>query len=138
MGNNTQINPPYAGVHFKPILVKADDSEGTINTVPAGAVSVVVTDSIETSVNDFIVLPKLADVRNGHEINIQCAVGANFEMRTPVSSNEKINNKDCDSTNEYLCTDTEVIKVIKIDNTIGWMAHAYSAIGAVVTAVVPD
>lgn len=139
MGNNTQINPPYAGVHFKPILVKADDSEGTVNTVPAGAVSIVVTDSIQTSVNDFIVLPKLEDVRNGHEINIQCAIGANFEIRTPSGSSDEINNVDCsDDAVEYLCTDTEVLKVIKIDNTLGWMAHAYSAIGAVVTAVTPD
>jgi hypothetical protein len=58
-------------------------------------------------------------------------------MRTPASSNEKINNEDCDGTKEYLCTDTEIIKVVKISNTIGWMAHAYTAIGAVATAVVP-
>jgi hypothetical protein len=67
-----------------------------------------------------------------------CSAGGNFELRTPASSNEKINGQDSDGTKEYLCTDTEVLKVVKINNTVGWMGHAYSAIGAVVTAVVPD
>lgn len=55
-----------------------------------------------------------------------------------AASGEKINNEDCDGTKEYLMTDTQVVKVVKISNTVGWMAHGYSAIGAVVTAVVPD
>lgn len=137
MGNNSQLYPPFAGVNFKAISVTPDDSEGTINTVPAGAKAVVVS-TVTNNADDFIVLPKLADVQNGHEINIQCSAGGNFELRTPATSGEKINNLDSDGTNEYLCTDTEVLKVIKIDNSIGWMAHAYSALGAVVAAVVPN
>lgn len=90
-----------------------------------------------TDVNDFVTLPALANVPNGHEITI-IAGAANCEVRTPASSNEKINGQDSDGTKEYLLTATQVHKFVKIDNTIGWMGHGYSAIGAVVTAVVPD
>lgn len=111
--------------------------DAAVNMIPAGVMSVVVT-GVTTDANDFIVLPALADVPNGSELTIICSAGANFELRTPASSNEEINSEDCDGTKEYLCTDTQIVKVIKINNTIGWMAHGYSAIGAVVTAVVPD
>jgi len=91
-----------------------------------------------TGVTDFITLPSLRTVDNGWSITILCSAGSDFEMRTPVNSNEEINSEDCDGTKEYLCTDTEVITITKINDTIGWEAHAYSAIGAAVTAVVPD
>ena len=130
-------NPTLDGIHFRPHVISADNSQEAINSIPADIKSVDVTGAINDT-DDFIVLPALADVANGHEITILCSVGANFEMRTPNASAEEINSEDCDGTKEYLCTDTEIIKVVKINNTIGWMAHAYSAIGAVVTAVVPD
>lgn len=105
--------------------------------IPAGCKMVKVT-GVVNDANDWITLPSLASVPDGFEIVVLCSAGANFEMRTPASSNEKINGQDSDGTKEYLCTDTEVVKVVKINNTVGWMAHGYSAIGAVVTAVVPD
>lgn len=105
--------------------------------VPSGAQTINVS-AVTNDANDWIVLPRIDTVESGHEITINCSAGTDFEMRTPASSNTKINNRDSDgSTYEYLCTDTEVIKVIKIDNTIGWMAHAYSALGEEVAAVVP-
>lgn len=88
-------------------------------------------------VNDFVTLPSLANVPNGHEITI-IAGAANCEVRTPATSAEEINSENCDGTKEYLLTATQIHKFIKIDNTIGWMGHGYSAIGAVVTAVIPD
>jgi hypothetical protein len=93
---------------------------------------------VTNDADDFVVLPSLADVPNGHEIVMVGQAGANFEVRTPATSAEEINSEDCDGTKEYLFTDTQIVKFVKIDNTIGWMAHGYSAIGAVVTAVVPD
>jgi hypothetical protein len=117
--------------------VTPDDSESALNTIPAGAIQVDV-QAVTNDANDFIVLPSLADVPVGHEITILCNAGSNFELRTPADSDEEINSENCDGTKEYLCTDTQVLKVIKISDTIGWMAHAYSAIGAVVTAVIPD
>jgi len=118
--------------------IQADDSEGyDVNMIAKDAVGVYVEDVVNDA-NDFVVLPPLADVPNGHEIVMVGQAGANFEVRTPAASAEEINSEDCDGTKEYLFTDTEIVKFVKIDNTIGWMAHGYSAIGAVVTAVVPD
>ena len=94
--------------------------------------------TVTTDANDWITLPSLNTVPDGHRILILCNAGGNFELRTPASSGEEINSEDCDGTKEYLCTDTELLWVHKVNNTIGWEAHAYSQIGAAVTAVVPD
>lgn len=94
--------------------------------------------AVTNDANDWITLPSLNTVLNGHKITILCNAGGNFELRTPASSGEQINSFDCDGTREYLCTDTQIITVTKISNTIGWEAHAHTAIGAVATAVVPD
>ncbi len=133
-------NPVVDGVWFRPVLVTPDDATPAVigqNAIPATA-KVVEVGAVTNDANDWITLPALAGTPNGHSILILCSAGTNFELRTPAASNEKINNIDSDGSQEYLCTDTEVVEVIKINNTVGWMAHAYSAIGAVVTAVVPD
>ena len=133
------LNPRLQGVEFETVILKANNAAGIgpTNSVPPLTKSVKVT-GVVNDANDFISLPPLNSCPDGHEITILCSAGANFELRTPASSAEEINSEDCDGTKEYLCTDTEVLKVVKINNTIGWMAHAYSAIGAVVAAVVPD
>jgi hypothetical protein len=138
-------SPVLDGVWFRPYLVTArndntgatTDSTSTGNSIPPTAKSAAVI-GVETNADDWITLPSLADVPNGHEIIILCTAGANFEMRTPASSGEKINNEDCDGTKEYLCTDTDVIRVIKANNTQGWVAQSLTNLGAVRTAVVPD
>jgi hypothetical protein len=117
--------------------IQADDSESSVNTILAGTRSVYVDDVI-TDANDFIVLPPLADVANGEVITVVGMAGANFEVRTPADSDEEINSENCDGTKEYLFTDTQIHRFVKIDNTIGWMGHGHSAIGTAVTAVVPD
>lgn len=131
----------YDGIWMRPVLVKPNNelvTDGTeTNAIPPYAKSVVVSAEVNDT-NDWITLPALASVPNCHEITINCNSGDAFELRTPSGSAEEINSQDCDGTKEYLMTDGEVVKVIKINNTIGWMAHAYSAIGAVVTAVVPN
>ena len=59
-------------------------------------------------------------------------------MRTPALSDTKINTVDSDGgAKEYLCTDTEVISVTKVSTADGWVATAQSALGAIVTPVVP-
>lgn len=130
-------HPTFDGAGFKAVALLADDSQSNTNSIPPLTRSVDV-QGVVNDANDFIVLPPLNSCPNGHEITIVGNAGANFELRTPASSAEEINSEDCDGTKEYLCTDTQVVKVVKINNTIGWMAHGYSAIGAVVTAVVPD
>lgn len=135
MNKANGYDPSYKGMHFESQTVKPDAVSGA--KILPGARSVTV-GAVVNDANDWIELPALRLVPNGHEITILCSAGTNFEMRTPASSNEEINSEDCDGTKEYLMTDTQVVKVVKINNTIGWMAHGYSAIGAVVAAVVPD
>lgn len=131
------LNPTYDAMMFGSEIIYPDAVSSKTATIKAGVRSVTV-GTVVNNANDWITLPSLASVPDGHEITVLCNAGGNFELRTPASSAEEINSEDCDGTKEYLCTDTQIVKVVKINNTIGWMAHGYSAIGAVVTAVVPD
>lgn len=144
MGSNND-SPVLDGIWFRPYIGKArndntgmtTDASSTGNSIPPTAKSVSV-ESVETDANDWVTLPSLADVANGHEIIILASASANFELRTPASSNEKINNVDSDGTQEYLVTDTDVVIVRKVNNTVGWVAQSITKLGAVRTAVIPD
>ena len=137
MALNNSLDPKIKGLIFKPFLLTADDSDGKINTIPAGTKFAKVI-GVTNGANDYIVLPRLDTVQDGHELVVIGGAGANFEVRTPTTSGEKINDKDGDGTTEYLFTDTQEVHFIKISDSTGWMGHGYTAIGAVVTAVVPD
>jgi hypothetical protein len=137
MAEANNLTPRQNGVDYVPYILVADITNSGKNSIPPLTKTAIVT-GVANDANDWIVLPPLNSCPNGHEITILCSASSNFEMTTPTSSNEKVNNQDCDQTKKYLCTDTEVLKVVKISNSVGWMAHAYSAIGAVVAAVVPD
>lgn len=117
--------------------VTPNNDSGTASTIEDGAIHVDVA-AVTNNADDWIVLPPLANVPVGHTIKIACNAGGNFEMRTPASSNEKINTVDSDGTQEYLCTDTELITVTKVSDADGWVATAQTALGAIATAVVPD
>ena len=141
MSNPDKSTPMFDGIHFRPFQVKpaaAYVTTGAPNNAIPSTIKCIEVQAVTNDANDWITLPSLSTVPNGHEIVILCNAGGNFELRTPATSAEEINSHDCDGTEEYLCTDTEVLKVVKISNAIGWMAHAYSAVGAVVAAVVPD
>lgn len=125
------------GLLLETQVVKPAAVNSLLNTVQPGVTQVEVT-TVTNDANDWITLPSLATIPNGHTITILCNAGENFEMRTPASSNEKINNVDSDGTQEYLCTDTQVVEVTKMSTSAGWMAHAYTRLGAVATAVIPD
>ena len=95
--------------------------------------------AVTTNVNDFITLPHLVSVPEGHEITIVCSAGTAFELRTPVGSSEKINTVDSDgSSQEYECTNGAILHVTKVSNTIGWQANSFTGAGAVIGAVTPD
>lgn len=132
----TGVITASAGIKSTAQTVVPDAVSGAASLITAGVTNVVV-DTVTNDADDWITLPSLADVPDGHTITILCNAGSNFELQTPGTDGEEINSEDCDGTKEYLCTDTEIIKVIKVDDTIGWMAHAFSQIGAVVAAVVP-
>ena len=124
-------NPKHV---VKPSATTADTAS---RSIPRDVTQVSVL-AVTNDANDFITLPNLVSVPEGHRITVLCNAGGNFELRTPAGSAEEINSENCDGTKEYLCTDTQVLYVTKISNTIGWEANAYTAIGAVATAVVPD
>lgn len=134
MAQPNGLNPNFDGLTLSVVKLNPDAVSGA--KIPAGARSVEV-GTVVNDANDWIVLPPIADVPLGHEIIIQCNAGGNFEMRTPASSNTKINDVDSDGSQEYLCTDTDTIKVWK-RTTTGWSAVSFTKLGAVRTAVVPD
>ncbi len=137
MANPDGLSPQLQGVQFEPQLLVADDAQGSINSVAPG-VKVVKVTGVTNDADDFIVLPSLNSVQDGHSITVLCSAGANFEVRTPASSAEEINSEDCDGTKELLATDTTVLTITKISNSIGWMSEVRTALGAYGTAVVPD
>lgn len=129
-------NPNFDTMTLNAVYLTPDDAEGTVNTIPAGA-KVVRLGANVNGVSDFTVLPGLASVPDGHQITI-IAGAANSELRTPAGSGEEINSEDSDGTKEALLTATNIHFLTKIDNTVGWMLEARTAIGAYVTAIVPD
>lgn len=140
MALSNGLNPNLEGIHFKEFRITADDATPAVvgqNSVPPYAMNVVVI-GVQNDANDWIILPSLASVPNGHKITVIGSAGANFEVRTPASSGEEINSEDCDGTKEYLFTDTQIHTFTKINNTIGWMGEGRTAIGAFATAVIPD
>ena len=129
----------YADVSpgFSAQTMIADATEVATNIILPGTTTAYV-DSVANDANDFVVLPSLADVPIGWVVTVIGQAGANFEVRTPATSAEEINSENCDGTKEYLFTSTTIHRFTKIDDTIGWMGQGFTAIGAVVTAVVPD
>lgn len=117
--------------------VTPNNDSGAASTITAGITAVDV-QAVTNDANDWVVLPPLADVPVGHTIYIACNAGGNFELRTPASSTEKINNVNSDGTQEYLCTDTDTVKIWKLSASDGWVAQSITNLGAVRTAVVPD
>ena len=132
----TSNSPSLYGLQLQSIDLTPDSAGSSANSIPP-YVKVARLGANVNGVTDFTVLPSLADVPNGHRITI-IAGAANSEVRTPDGSDEEINSENSDGTKEYLLTATQIHYFTKIDNTIGWMGNGMSAIGAVVTAVVPD
>lgn len=113
-----------------------DAASGAPATMTAGITQYTV-GAVTNDANDWVVLPAIAGVAIGHTITIACNAGTNFELRTPASSNTKINDVDSDGSQEYLCTDTDVV-VVRKATTTGWIAQSFTKLGAVRTAVIPD
>lgn len=137
MAQPNGLNPEYDALTVTAQTVIPNSAQGTANVIQAGKTSVVV-GANANGVNDFIVLPSLASVPSGHTITIICNA-AGMEIRTPEASAQEVNSEDCDGTTEYTVPAGGQIHIFrKIDNTIGWMAQGFTAIGAVVAAIVPD
>ena len=128
--------PLFEALQVAAVSLTPDSAESAVNIIEAGVTSVRLGANVN-GVTDFVTLPSLASVEDGHVVTI-VAGAANSEVRTPATSGEEINSEDCDGTKEYLLTATQIHRFTKIDNTIGWMGQGFTAIGAVATAVVPD
>ena len=128
--------PLFDAVQVKAVSLTPDSAESAVNLIEPGVTSVRLGANVN-GVTDFVTLPSLASVEDGHVVTI-VAGAANCEVRTPAGSDEEINSENCDGTKEYLLTATQIHRFTKIDNTIGWMGQGFTAIGAVATAVVPD
>jgi len=137
MAQPNALNPVFETVYSTAQSITADDSASSLNTIQAGKDKVVVA-GVTNDANDFIVLPSLASVPDGHTIKVLNNAGSNFELRTPATSGEKINTVDSDGTQEYLCVDAEVVVLTKVSGTDGWSAYDIPALGGVGTATVPD
>ena len=137
MSQPNGLNPHLFGLTLEAVTLTPTATQVTANSIPAGVRSVRLGANV-TDANDFTVLPPLAAVPSGFTITIIAGSAANSELRTPASSNEKINNQDSDGTKEALLTAGNIYTVTKIDNTIGWMLEGRTAIGAYETAIVPD
>lgn len=136
MAVSNGYNPHFEGLTLGCITLTPDDSASSINSIPPSVTCARLGANVN-GVNDFTVLPALASVPSGHKITI-IAGAANSELRTPADSDEEINSENCDGTKEALLTATNIYTLTKIDNTIGWSMVGHTAIGAFVTAVVPD
>lgn len=131
-------NPTFdtLAVASQAVVASGTDTLTDNNKIIAGKTAVTVT-GVTTDANDWVRLPDIASVPLGHTIRIIASAGANFELRTPASSNTTINAQDSDGTKEYLVTDTDTVIVTKNLST-GWIAQSITSLGAVRTAVVPD
>lgn len=137
MSDANRLNPILDGVYIESIELTPTNADSDLNQIPAACQSVALLANVN-GVNDWFLLPALSEVPNGHTITI-CAGTANCEMRTPQSTTDMINNVDCsDNATEYLVTANDIVKVVKISNTVGWMGASWTQLGAKRTAVVPD
>lgn len=110
------------------VVAAADSSAKSI--VPDAAGFVYVT-AYTTDANDWIVLPPL---KVGRIIRGYSAVG--HEIRTPASSNEKINDVDSDGSQEAAITATWSWLAEGTPN--GWVLTTKTKLGVAGLALVPD
>lgn len=114
------------------VALVADDAQGRINTIPNGVERVVVS-AYTNDANDWVVLPSAPVLMQ----SIRGWTVAAHELRTPASSNTKINGQDGDGTKEAAIPATTLWKATYVGSD-GWILEIISELGAVVTAVVPD
>ena len=135
----TNDSPTLTGLQMVSLDTLTPTTEalrGVLNSIPPRVTTVRLLANVAAA-TDIVYLPALADVPNGHTIQI-IAGSVGCEIRTPFESTEEINSENCDGTKEYALPATEIHEFKKIDNTIGWMGHGYTALGARATVVVPD
>lgn len=87
--------------------------------------------------NHIVTLPLATAETRGREIWIWVVPSTSCELRTPADSDQTINNVNADGTAEALLTHTQLY-VCRQHLATGWLLQAFTALGAVATAIVPD
>ena len=87
--------------------------------------------------NHIVTLPEATEATRGREIWIWVLPSTNCELRTPDASGQTINNVDSDGTQEALLTHSQLY-ICRQHLATGWLLQAFTALGAVATAIVPD
>lgn len=86
--------------------------------------------------NHILTLPLASEATRGREIWIWVVPSTNCELRTPAASNQTINGVDSDAS-EALLTHSQLY-IARQHLATGWLLQAFTALGAVATAIVPD
>jgi hypothetical protein len=88
--------------------------------------------------NNILCLPKAQPETRGREIMIWVVPSTNCELQTFRGSSDTINNVNCGGgAVEALLTHTQLY-IARQHLATGWLLQAFTALGAVATAIVPD
>lgn len=87
--------------------------------------------------NNILTLPTASAATRGREILIWVVPSTNCELRTPAGSGQTINGVDGDGTQEALLTHSQLY-IARQHLATGWLLQAFTALGAVATAIIPD
>lgn len=125
------LDTPHTPITYETLTAAADN--GTGSTVSANAVFVYVA-AVATDANDWITLPAgppIGTVIRGWSLIAH-------ELRTLASSNVKINDVDSDGTQEAAIPATTLWEATYVSTAQGWILRAWTELGAVITAIIPD
>lgn len=95
-------------------------------------------EATSANANHILKLPAASAATRGKEIFIWVVPSTNCELQTAVGSGNTINNVDCSGgAVEALLTHSQFY-IARQHLATGWLLQAFTALGAVATAIVPD
>lgn len=138
-----KVNPEFDGLRVEPIQLTPTDFSDEVNKIPPTCQSVFLKANVN-GVTDFVYLPNLENVPDGHVITVVAGVAAS-EVRSADGTTDLINNVDCgtDVAASAILTSDETRpddgKIVTIGTTVyrfkTTIAQAYDVfIGANATA----
>lgn len=98
----------------------------------------VVVEATSAGANNILCLPRATAAKRGRQIKIWVKPSTNCELQSARGSGDTINNVDCSGgAVEALLTHSQWYIATQHLAT-GWLLQAFTALGAVATAIVPD
>src|ERR1043166_9424487 len=92
--NNQQ--PVLDGLRFNPYYIQADSTTTKTSYIPLDRRSVVIS-AVTNGASDYVILPALSTVPNGHTLMLLASVKCGLKTQ----STEKVNNIDASGTDYY-------------------------------------